>query len=101
MQDRTHARDREVGLDVLLVVEAEGRDTVAPADAEPGERRGELLGAVGDLGEARAAEAVALEGHDLALPVDLPAVAEDVPHEKRPLLHGASHRRAPPCLRPC
>ena len=37
------AGHRQVGLEVLLRVPAEGADAIAGADAEPGQRRGEPL----------------------------------------------------------
>ena len=94
MEDGAHARYGEVRLEVLLRVPAEGRDAVADANAEPMERRSEPRGAVGDLGEARAPDAIALHGRDLARGVNRLAVTEDVGDRERVVLHRAEqHRR--------
>ena len=52
--------------------------TRSPAfDAQLGQRRGQLVGAVGDLGERRLGVPVAGERDDLAVGVDRAAVLED------------------------
>ena len=44
VQHGPHAGDGEIGLEVALVVPAEGADAVARLDAEPGQGGGQLLG---------------------------------------------------------
>ena len=51
VQHRPDARDREVELEVALVVPGERPDPVALLDAEPAERAREPVDPLGDLGE--------------------------------------------------
>ena len=76
MQHRAHARDGQVGLEVGLVVPHERADAVALLHAEPGQRRRQLIGTVGHLGERGLDVAVAGEGDDLAVGVNVPPVLE-------------------------
>ena len=55
VEHRPHRGDRQVGLEVLLVVPGEGAHPVAGADAEPAQGRGQPLGARRHLGEGRLA----------------------------------------------
>src|SRR5437879_5813268 len=92
MHDGAHARDREVSLEVLLRIPAERADAIARLDAQTLQRCGKLLRAIGNLCERRAPRGLALPRHDLALGVDLAAVAEDHPDRQGELLHRALHR---------
>ena len=91
VEDRAHARHGEVRLDMLLVVETEGPDTVARPDSEGREAVGQLCRSAPDLGERRPSELLPLEGHDLTRAVDLLAVTQDLADEQLRLLHRASH----------
>ncbi len=101
VEDRAHGGDREIGLEVGLVVPEEGADPVRVSDPEPAERLGQPLGPPGHLGEG-GGDRLALgpdDGHDPAVRVDRLAVAEDPADQQRAVLHGAEHRRLPCCHR--
>ena len=91
VQHRPHAGDGEVGLQVALVVPAEGADPVALLDAEAGQGRRQLLGPGGHLGEGGRAVPARLDGDDGAVAVHLLPVAQDVADQERGVLHGAFH----------
>ncbi len=65
VQDRPHAGDGHVELEVALVVPGERADAVAGLDPEPPEDAREAVDARGDLGEARALGPVGGERQDL------------------------------------
>ena len=91
VQHRSHAGDGEVGLQVALVVPAEGAHAVTLFDPEAGERGRQPLGPGRHLGERGRAVPARLHGDDGAVPVDLLAVPEDVADQERGVLHGALH----------
>ena len=70
VQDRAHGRHGQVRLEVALVVPAERPHPVARTHPEPPERRRQLLGPAGHLGERRRPVAVGLDGDHLAVAVD-------------------------------
>ena len=88
---RAQARNGEVRLQVLGVVPAEGGHPVAGADAEAAQAGRQLLGPVGQGRERDAAGTAGLAGDDLAVPVQGPAMLEDVPDRERELHHRAAH----------
>ena len=100
VQHRAHARDREVRLEVRLVVPHERADPVAVADPEAAQPRRELLGPVRDLGERGALDRVAPERRDLAVAVHRPAVPEQEPDGQRVVLHRARQHVGPPVCVP-
>jgi hypothetical protein len=95
VQHRPHAGNREVRLDVLLGVPQERPDPVPGLDPEPDEGRREPRRAIADLGERRSPRAVRRRRHDLASPVDLTAVLEQVRDRERKILHRAQHDETP------
>ena len=103
VQDRSHAGDGEVGLEVALVVPAEGADAVTRLDAEPGQGGGQPLGPGGHLDETGLAAAALLHRDDGAVAVYPLPVEQQVSDQERGVLHGALHApsmaSAPrPCL---
>ncbi len=102
VEDRTHRRDGEVGLEMGLVVPEEGADPVGVADPEPPECPGQPLGPLGHLGE-RGGDRLALrtdDGHDPAVRVHRSAVTEDPADQQWGILHRAQHGDSSPCPRP-
>ena len=91
VQDGAHARDGEVGLHVRLVVPHERRHAVTGLHAEFAQRRGQLLGALGDLEERRLLDPVGRDGEDLLVGVHELAVADDAADEQWRVLHRALH----------
>ena len=87
---------RKVGLQVLLVVPAEGPDPVARADAQAPKPGGEPTDTVGGIPEAAPPRGLTLEGDQLAVREDGPAPPEDLGDGERDVLHGAQHRRGAP-----
>ena len=87
MEHASDARDREVGLEVLLGVPREGPYPVPRIHAEVPQRRGKLVDPIGDLGEGGTATAVTLESDDLAVGEHGAAVTEDHPEAEGKLLH--------------
>ena len=66
VEDVAGAGDPEIGLEVLVVVPAEGGDAVARLEAEPLQRHRELPGALAEVGERVGVEApVRHPRHDL------------------------------------
>jgi hypothetical protein len=88
---RTHARNGEVRLLMLLVIPAKGGDPVAPLDAQAAQAGRQLIRAVGQGPELDAARPVGLAGDDLAVGVQGPAVLEDVPDRERKVHHRGAH----------
>ena len=95
VEHAAHARDREVGLEVLLGVPREGGDPITGVHAQAAQRGGEPVDVVRHLGEGRAPARLALEGHDLAVAEDRSAVAEDHPDREGKVLHRRKHRGLP------
>jgi hypothetical protein len=84
VQDRTHRRNCEVGLEVLLVVPHEGADAIALADAELRQRRRQPVRPLRDLGIARVPHvAFTLQRHDLAVGTEAPHPFQHVPDGQR------------------
>ena len=71
VEHRPHAGDGEIGLEVSLVVPAEGPHPVTLLDAEAGQGRSQLLGPGGHLGEGGGAVPALLDGYDGTVAVDL------------------------------
>ena len=67
VEDRPHARNSEVHFEVLLMVPAEGRNSVAVGHAEPGQSAREASRPPSHVGVGRADRAVANPSHDLFL----------------------------------
>ena len=96
VKNGAHAGDREVGLQVFLVVPGEGADPVSRLDAEALERVGELGAALRDFGVGADPCAVRLAGDDPAVSVHPASVIEDHPDRQREVHHRAEcHRGAP------
>ena len=93
VQHRAHTGHRHVSFQMLLVVPLQSADAVAVAHAEPLQRRGQALGAVGDRPEACAARLGARPGDDLAVAEELAPVPEDMLDRQREIHHGALHGR--------
>ncbi len=91
VQHRAHRGHREVRLEMLLRVPAEGRDAIAGGDAEPRERRRQALGTLGDVGEARVTRVVVRAGRDRALRMHRPSVREEVGDGEGVILHRRAH----------
>ena len=91
MQHRSHARDREVRLDVLLVVPAQRPDAIAGHDPERAQRPGQAVDPLRHLGVAGVPGPLALERDDLAVRIHLRAVAEELRDAQRRVLHGRVH----------
>ena len=95
VQHRPHARHGQVGLEMGLVVPHERADAVALFDAEAVEGRGELIGAVGDLGKRRLDVTVAGVRDDLAGGMHGSPMGEDRPERQRIVLHRAERHQSP------
>ena len=92
VQHRAHAGDREVGLDVLLVVPAERADSISGRDAKSLQCRGQSLHALRDHLVGRVPGALAFERNDLAVRKDVGAAPKERGDAQRHVLHGRVHR---------
>ena len=95
VDDGAHARHREVGLDMLLVVPHEGGNPVPVLDAERGQRVRQPGDVPAGLGVRRLPEPVGHGGDEPAGAAEGGAVLEDPPELEWDVLHGAAHHRSP------
>jgi hypothetical protein len=101
VQHEPAARDPEVRLQVLVVVPAERRDTIAALEAELLESHGELLGPPGHVRVRVAVEAPVREPRDdFLVPEEGLRAPQDRGERKLVLHHQAVHQRLPPRGRP-
>src|SRR5436189_4480305 len=91
VQHCTHGWDREIGLEVLLVVPHERADAVVAGDPEPPKPIGQPGHAFTDTGVRRAPGGRTLPGHDLGIAAHAGAVLHDPPDRERNVLHRAAH----------
>ena len=91
VEHRPHRGDGQIGLQVLLVVPGERPHPVRVAHPQAPQRGGQAFGPARHLGEGGAPVTGGLDGDDLAVAVDLLAVAEDAADEQRAVLHRAEH----------
>jgi hypothetical protein len=78
VEHRAHQRDGEVGLEMAVVIPAEGRDAIAGADAEGVKRPGKAAGALQALGVRGAVDGVVgAAAHDRAITEECLCPARD------------------------
>src|SRR5437764_1029475 len=95
---RAHRGDRQVSLEMLLVVPLEGGHSLVTGDAELPQSTGQLRGASSYLRIRCAARTVAGPGNDLAVTVHGDAVAQNHAHGERSIHHRAVHCCGPSLL---
>ncbi len=91
MEHRPHARHREIRLDVLLMVPAQGADAIPGADTERLQGGGEPLRSLSDHGIWRMAGSLAFERDHLAVRKHVRTTPEERSDAQWHVLHRRVH----------